>query len=103
MFSGAWAESSNDLIEMNITDPNITEESLHVALGSLYQDEVTVEPAKVIPVLAAATLLQLEGLITQSRGIMRESTNMHTVVPFYDAAKMYGTRDVEEVKKRTWI
>ena len=72
MFSGSWKESEASrisvsisrrafyfstcpcgrpfhvfLFQISIADPNVTEESLHIALGSLYQDEVTFEPAKV--------------------------------------------------------
>ena len=34
-------------------------------LNPAFQDEVTIEPGEVIAVLAAATLLALEGLISQ--------------------------------------
>ena len=63
MFSGHWKESNEDVIRMEIVDPNINLDSLRLVLGSLYQDELTVEPAEVIPLLATATLLQLDGVI----------------------------------------
>lgn len=62
MFSGHWKESNEDVIRMEIVDPNINLDSLRIVLGSLYQDELTVEPAEVIPLLATATLLQLDGV-----------------------------------------
>ena len=62
MFSGHWKESNEDVIRMEIMDPNINLDSLRLVLGSLYQDELTVEPAEVIPLLATATLLQLDGV-----------------------------------------
>lgn len=43
MFSGAWKESSEDVIRIEIVDPNINLDSLRTVLGSLYQDELTVE------------------------------------------------------------
>ena len=46
-------------IDIRIVDPNIDLNSLHIALGSLYQDEITVEPAEVISILAAANLFQV--------------------------------------------
>ena len=59
MFSGSWKESSMKKIDILIVDPNIDLNSLHIALGSLYQDEISVEPAEVISVLAAANLFQV--------------------------------------------
>ena len=59
MFSGSWKESSMEKIDIHIVDPNIDLNSLHIALGSLYQDEITVEPADVITILAAANLFQV--------------------------------------------
>lgn len=44
-------------------------------LGSLYQDELAVEPADVVPLLATATLLQLDGVINQCVEIMEETVN----------------------------
>ena len=59
MFSGSWKESHMKKIDIHIVDPNIDLNSLHIALGSLYQDEITVEPAEVISILAAANLFQV--------------------------------------------
>lgn len=47
--------------------------ALSVAFGCLYRDDLTIEPVQVIPVLAAASLLQLEGLMTQCAVIMKET------------------------------
>merc|ERR1719347_1108425 len=63
MFSGRWSDGCKDTVNINIVDPVITLDALHITLGSLYQDEITVEPSDVIPVLAAASLFTLEGLI----------------------------------------
>ena len=46
-----------------------------MVLGSLYQDELVVEPAEVVPLLATATLLQLDGVIDQCVAIMEETVN----------------------------
>ena len=65
MFSGSWKESTMEKIDIHIIDPNIDLNALHIALGSLYQDEITVEPADVIPILAAASLFQVCSNIQQ--------------------------------------
>ena len=59
MFSGSWKESNMEKIDIHVVDPNIDLNALHIALGSLYQDEITVEPAEVISILAAANLFQV--------------------------------------------
>lgn len=119
MFSGAWRESNMKRIDVQVADPNVTLDSLAVALGSLYQDEIVVEPAKVsiknslhklrpllrfdsllseqvIPVLSTAILLQLDGLIDQCVAMMVETINVRTVVHFHEAAALYGCSQVEE-------
>ncbi|KYN04449.1 Protein germ cell-less [Cyphomyrmex costatus] len=70
MFSGSWKESNEKVINVEITDPNITINSLSVVLGSLYQDEVSLEPKEVVDILATSTLFQLQGLIDECVDIM---------------------------------
>ncbi len=53
---------------------------------------------QVIPVLASATLLQLEGLIAHCSQVMRETVNLQTVIHFHEAASIYGVTDVEKVR-----
>ena len=55
-------------------------------LGSLYQDELVVEPAEVVPLLATATLLQLDGVIDQCVAIMEETVNAQVLVIFHKTA-----------------
>jgi len=90
MFSGRWSDGVKDSVTITIDDPCITLDALNTTLGSLYQDEITLEPGEVIPVLAAATLFQLEGLIGQCLVIMEETVNVQTVVQYWEAASRYG-------------
>ncbi|XP_071482144.1 germ cell-less protein-like 1 [Diadema antillarum] len=94
MFSGSWKESKLSEIDIDIPDTNIDEEALQVALGSLYRDDVLLEPVKVVSVLAAASLLQLEGLIQQCADIMTETISPKTVCSYYSAATSYGLQQV---------
>ncbi|KAG8228741.1 hypothetical protein J437_LFUL007076 [Ladona fulva] len=96
MFSGSWKESMETQVNIQILDPNITLEALYVVLGSLYRDEFVLKPAEVIPVLAAATLFQLDGIIAECVEIMKESTNVQTVVSYYTTASEYGVPMVKE-------
>ena len=90
LFSGRWKDGSKDVINIAVVDPLITLDSLHVTFGSLYQDEVTIEPADVLNVLAAASLFQLEGLISQCQVIMDETINVETVVRYWEGCQQYG-------------
>jgi len=97
LFSGRWADGYKNVLNINIVDPCITLDSLHITFGSLYQDEITVEPGDVIPVLAAASLFQLEGLISQCLVIMDETVNVETVVRYWEACQQYGCVDMSKV------
>ncbi|XP_024886625.1 protein germ cell-less-like [Temnothorax curvispinosus] len=102
MFSGSWREANEKVISVEITDPNITINSLSVVLGSLYQDEVSLEPKDVVSILATSTLFQLQGLIDECVDIMVETTNSETVVSYYNAAVSYGVPTVKAAAKR-WL
>ncbi|KAK0182164.1 hypothetical protein PV327_000327 [Microctonus hyperodae] len=102
MFSGSWKETNEKIITVEIADPKITLDSLSTVLGSFYQDEVSLEPKDVISILATSTLFQLQGLIDQCTEIMVETTNIKTVVPYYNAAVSYGVPAVKVAAKR-WL
>lgn len=76
--------------------------ALSVVLGSFYLHEVSLEPKQVIPILATATMFQLQGLIDECADIMEETTNSETVVPYYNAAVSYGVPTVKAAAKR-WL
>ncbi|OWK10488.1 GMCL1, partial [Cervus elaphus hippelaphus] len=90
MFSGSWKESSMNTIELEIPDQNIDIEALQVAFGSLYRDDVLIKPSRVIAILAAACMLQLDGLIQQCGETMKETINVKTVCGYYTSAGTYG-------------
>ncbi|MBN3280305.1 GMCL1 protein, partial [Polyodon spathula] len=97
MFSGSWKESSMNVIELEIPDQNIDTEALQVAFGSLYRDDVLIKPSRVVMILAAACMLQLDGLIQQCGETMKETINVKTVCGYYSAAGTYG---LDSVKKK---
>ncbi|XP_058284512.1 germ cell-less protein-like 1 isoform X2 [Hylobates moloch] len=97
MFSGSWKESSMNIIELEIPDQNIDIEALQVAFGSLYRDDVLIKPSRVVAILAAACLLQLDGLIQQCGETMKETVNVKTVCGYYTSAGTYG---LDSVKKK---
>ncbi|TKC48877.1 hypothetical protein EI555_004790, partial [Monodon monoceros] len=78
MFSGSWKESSMNIIELETPDQNIDIEALQVAFGSLYRDDVLIKPSRVIAILAAACMLQLDGLIQQCGETMKETISVKT-------------------------
>ncbi|XP_011799595.1 PREDICTED: germ cell-less protein-like 1 [Colobus angolensis palliatus] len=96
MFSGSWKESSVNIIELEIPDQNIDVEALQVAFGSLYRDDVLIKPSRVVAILAAARMLQLDGLIKQCGKTMKETITVKTVCGYYTSA---GTCGLDSVKK----
>lgn len=97
MFSGSWKESSMNIIELEIPDQNIDIEALQVAFGSLYRDDVLIKPSRVVAILAAACMLQLDGLIQQCGETMKETISVRTVCGYYTSAGTYG---LDSVKKK---
>ncbi|XP_063704449.1 protein germ cell-less [Culicoides brevitarsis] len=97
MFSGNWRESDDDFVAIEITDPNITIKSLDIVFGSLYQDEVVLEPLEIVGILATAAVFQLEGLIEKCAEVMCETTNSETAVNYYETACSYGVHSVKKV------
>lgn len=74
LFSGSWRERASDAYaNVEVVDPQVTLDGLDVVFGSLYNNEVTIDPKQVVAVLAAATLFQLEGLIERCGEVMVET------------------------------
>ena len=91
-----WKESSQSCIQISIPDQNITEQSLDITLGSFYKHDIEIVPLEVIHVLACASLLSMEGLISQCACVMRENINSDSVLAYYEASLIYGVKQVEE-------
>uniref|UniRef100_G3PYN4 Germ cell-less, spermatogenesis associated n=1 Tax=Gasterosteus aculeatus aculeatus TaxID=481459 RepID=G3PYN4_GASAC len=90
MFSGSWKESNMMEINLEIPDQNIDTEALQVVFGSLYRDDVLIKPSRVVSILAAACMLQLDGLIQQCGETMKENISAKTVCGYYACASIYG-------------
>ncbi|XP_021365320.1 germ cell-less protein-like 1 [Mizuhopecten yessoensis] len=102
MFSGSWKESSQSEIYIDVADTNINEEALKIALGSLYKDYVFIKPVQVVNVLAAAMLLQLEGLIEQCSSMMKDTISGQTVCLYYIASRRYALQTITQ-DCRSWL
>ncbi|XP_025836534.1 protein germ cell-less [Agrilus planipennis] len=96
MFGGSWLETTKSYITIDVVDPQITVESLQIVFGSLYNDEVILNPKDIVPVLAAATMFQLDGIIEKCTEVMMETINPKTVFTYYDAASQYGHKKLKE-------
>lgn len=97
MFSGSWKESKMEKITIEIVDENITEESLKIAFGSLYKDDVFLKPVQVVGVLAAATILQLDALIKQCVKMIEETLSPSTIVTYHAASAAYGLEETRKI------
>lgn len=95
MFGGSWRETAQNFVNIEIIDPKINLEALDTVFGSLYLDEVTIDPKCVISVLATATHFQLDGLIERCAEVMTETVNAETSIQYYDAACEYGVQSVK--------
>ncbi|KFB37754.1 AGAP011686-PA-like protein [Anopheles sinensis] len=96
MFNGSWREADDDYVHIEIIDPKITISSLYSVFGSLYMDEIVLEPKEVISTLATATLFQLDSLIDRCAEVMVETINAETAVLYYEAACEYGVKVVKQ-------
>lgn len=53
-------------------------------------DDIAIEPGKVVPLVAAATLLQLDNLIQRCVEVMTEHLNVDTAISYLEAAQKYA-------------
>nr|XP_023015152.1 protein germ cell-less-like [Leptinotarsa decemlineata] len=97
MFGGSWLETTKKYITIDIVDPTITQSSLKVVLGSLYNFEISLNPKEIIPILATATMFQLDGLIDKCAEVMQETINPKTALDYYNAASQYSNKKVRDV------
>lgn len=94
LYHRQWMESSMEVIDLHIPDQNIDVEALDIAFGALYSQDILLPPSKVISILAASSLIQLEGLMQQCEEVMKETTCLENVVSYYRAAALYGQSEV---------
>lgn len=121
MFNGSWRETNSKFVNIEILDPKIDINgkilqiisfifkshhneflllflfaALEAVFGSLYIDEVTIDPKTVVSVLATATLFQLDGLIDRCAEVMTETVNAESTISYYEAACQYGVQSVKQ-------
>lgn len=97
-----WRESNQTEIEIRIPDTNITERSLDIALGSFYRQEISLVPIEVVSVLACASLLSLDGLLSECEAVMLDNISAQTILAYYDASMLYGVQSVTD-KCLKWL
>lgn len=102
MFSGSWKESNQSRIILDIPDMNITKEALNVAFSSLYRDEFPLDETQMCSIVAASSMLQLDGLLEHCKSYMLSNIKPDSVVGYLTAASMYGLTEVEE-ECRKWL
>lgn len=96
MLNGSWKESGQDFVHIKNLDSNITLEALDAVFGSLYSDEIEIDPKVVISVLATATLFHLDGIIEKCGEVMIETINGDNATSYYEASCQYGTMSVKK-------
>lgn len=94
LYQRQWKDSSSEVIDLQIPDKNIDVEALDITFGSLYSQDILLPMRKVISILAASSLIQLEGLMQQCEEVMKETICLETVVKYYRAGLLYGLSEV---------
>ncbi|XP_051034820.1 germ cell-less protein-like 1 [Phodopus roborovskii] len=102
MFSGAWQESNMSTIEMEMPDENIDRESFYEALVYLYSNNMAIPSHRIIAVLATASMLQLDEIISQCEEMMKASVTVETVCSYYYSAENYGLPYIKSIC-RQWL
>ncbi|KAJ8924933.1 hypothetical protein NQ315_001096 [Exocentrus adspersus] len=97
MFGGSWLETTQKYINIDVVDPLMTVDSLKVVLGSLYNCEIVLNPLEIVPILATATMFQLDGIIEKCTEVMLETINPKTSLEYYTAACQYGDKKLQGV------
>jgi BTB/POZ domain-containing protein 13 len=95
MFNGQWLESDQSSVEVHIVDPNINIESLNITFESLYKDDVDISSDNVVGVLAASSMFCLDGLVDRCARMMKDKTDVQSVIRFLDAGQLYSQPEVE--------
>ncbi|KAF5401901.1 Germ cell less protein 1 [Paragonimus heterotremus] len=90
MLEGGWKESGCNEIELELSDPNITNASLNTVFGSFYRDTVLLSETTVLSVLAAATWFHLEDIRILCSEFMERRLCFRNVVEFNQIAKQYN-------------
>jgi len=74
-----WTGNGKEITELNleIPDENVDPDALHHALGSLYCDEIEIEPSRAVNILAAATFLQHQGLCDHLNSEMKGNSSFY--------------------------
>lgn len=54
--------------------------ALQVVFGSLYNSDIALNPLEIVPILATATMFQLDGLIEQCTEVMMETINPKVII-----------------------
>ncbi|XP_065670717.1 germ cell-less protein-like 1 isoform X3 [Hydra vulgaris] len=104
MFKGDWSEKNLTVIKLTFPDSFITSKALDIVFGSMYRYEVDVEVliANLIPVIAAARMFDLGGLLKHCEDTVLETINAENVCIYYDASQRYGLTEVSK-KCFSWL
>eukprot|EP01137_Pigoraptor_chileana_P027750 Opistho-2@10683 len=102
LFSGRWRETDDRTVNVEVLDSNVDKSALSAAFESLYCDDISLSLSNIVGVLAAATLLQIDGLVQLCAAQMAACMCAGTVSSFYEAGLAYGRDDVVDAAV-TWL
>ncbi|KAG5445776.1 Germ cell-less protein-like 1 [Clonorchis sinensis] len=102
MLDGGWKESGCSVIELELSDPNITKSSLNTVFGAFYRDTILLSETTVLGVLASATWFHMDDIRSLCSDFMERRICMRNVVDFFQISKQYN---LPHLLKRTvkWL
>ncbi|KAL3317469.1 Germ cell-less protein-like 1 [Cichlidogyrus casuarinus] len=97
MLEGGWKENDSTKLELEITDPNVTQESLNNVFGSFYCDYITINEETVISTIAAATWFHMEDIRILCTEFMYSKVNLTNVIKYFNIAEEYNLPELIDV------
>lgn len=73
-----------------------------MVLSSLYSGEINLGPKNVVSIVATAAHFLLDEMAQKCATLMKLTMNETTVMPYYEAAELYGLTDVLSDAKK-WL
>eukprot|EP00124_Ichthyophonus_hoferi_P001915 Ihof_evm11s114 gene=Ihof_evmTU11s114 len=95
MFEGHWKDSEYSVYDMTVTDRNINVQALDTVFAALYYDRNKINVNNIVGVVAAATWLQLDGLLERCAMIVERHLDEATVLSFCMIAYEYNNLDMQ--------
>lgn len=86
-----------------LNKPDVWFSALRIVFGSLYNDEITLNPSEIVPILACSTMFQLDSIIDKCREVIVETINPKVRDPSVNAFINTGIGNNPSHKNRIYL